>query len=318
MTYTVVITDTAFLPSAEVRVLEAIGANVVQAQSTAREHLVPLLVSADAVLVSRARIDADLLAGAPRLKIIARYGVGVDNVDVDAASAQGVWVTNVPDYCTDEVAEHTLTLALSLLRRVGTLSRAVGQGRWRSSDAMPMERFARSTTGLVGLGRIARGVATRARALGFQVLAFDPYVQDAGDILLVSLDDLLARSDVMCLHAPLTPSTHHLIGERELARMKSTAYLVNTSRGGLVDELALARALQSGGIAGAALDVLEVEPPPADHPLLALDGVILTPHVAFYSEEAVVERQRKAAEDVRRVLQGEAPLYAVNVPGGLI
>jgi len=310
----VVITDYVF-PSLEIEhaVLGAVNAEIVAMQATSEDQLLGAVADADALLVCYAPVTRRVIERLTRCRIIARYGIGVDNVDVDAASARGIVVTNVPDYCVDEVSDHTIALLLACARKVPFLDRRVHGDRWEARDAMPMRRVRGQVLGLVGFGKIPRRVADKAHPLGLEILAFDPFVGDpemtAHHVGKVSLDVLLARSDFVSVHTPLTPETRGMIGEAALRAMKPTAYLINTARGPLVAEAALTRALREGWIAGAALDVLETEPPGPDHPLRRLDNVILTPHVAFYSEESVQDLQRKAAEEVRRVLAGESPRY---------
>jgi len=254
-----------------------------------------------------------------RCRIIARYGIGVDNVDLGAATAKGIVVTNVPDYCVDEVSDHALALLLACARRIPGLAGRVRSGRWDARDAAPMHRLRGQTLGLVGFGKIPRRLADKARALGLEVIAFDPYVagdeMEARGVQKTSLPGLLARCDFVSVHAPLAPETQGMIAEAELRAMKRSAYLINTARGPLVLESALLRALEEEWIAGAALDVLQHEPPAADHPLQRFANVILTPHVAFYSEESVQELQRKAAEEVVRALSGRPPRSPVNSIG---
>ena len=314
----VVVTDHVF-PSLEIEraLLGAIGAEIVVAQATSEAQLLDVVPDADALLVCYAPVTRRVIERLSRCRIIARYGIGVDNVDVDAATARGIVVTNVPDYCIEEVSDHALALLLGCARRVPFLDRRVRGGRWDARDAAPMHRLRGRVLGLVGFGKIPRCLAGKARALGLDLVAFDPYVgaeeMAAAGVRKVTLEDLAARADFVSVHAPLTPGTRGLIGEALLRAMKPTAYVINTARGPLVSQDALLRALREGWIAGAALDVLETEPPAAVDALRALDTLIVTPHVAFYSEESVQELQRKAAENVVSVLLGDAPWYPVNV-----
>lgn len=280
------------------------------------EEVAAAVRGADAVLNCYAPIPADVTRGLAGCRIIARYGIGLDTIDVPVATEAGILVTNVPDYCIDEVSDHALALILALGRGVVRLDRAVRGGSWSPMDAAPLHRLRGRTLGLVGFGRIARALAAKASAVGFRVVASDPFLDDGrirdGGAEPLALPALLARSDVVSLHAPLTADTHHLIGAAELAAMPEGAVLVNTSRGGLVDVGALREALASGHLGGAALDVLETEPPPPGDPLLARPDVIVTPHAAFYSRDSVAELQRKAAEQVVAALAGRVPPYAVN------
>jgi D-3-phosphoglycerate dehydrogenase len=317
VSFVVAVTDTVF-PSLEPerRVLDALGVELRPGQCRSEEEILALAGEADGVLNCYAKMTARVIEGLRRCRVIARYGIGVDNVDVGAATRAGIVVTNVPDYCVDEVSDHALALFLALARRVVSADRAVKGGAWDVVAHAGIRRLRGQTLGLVGFGKIARALASKAQALGLRVLAHDPYVV-AGEVTglgaqVVGLDGLLAESDVVSIHVPLSPETRGLVGERELARMKPTAFLINTSRGGIVDEKALAAALEAGRLAGAALDVLSEEPPPPDHPLRRSPRVILTPHVGFYSRESVVELQTKAAEEVARALRGEPPRSPVN------
>lgn len=316
---TVVITDHVFASLAiERELLGAIGATIVPLQAKSEDDLMDAVPGADALLVCYAPITARVIERMPHCRIIARYGIGVDNVDLQAAAAGGIAVTNVPEYCVDEVSDHALALLLAGARKVVPLTNGVRGGRWDARDAVPIRRLRGQTLGLVGFGKIPRRLAEKVRPLGLEVIAFDPYVDGAAmsghGVEKVALDALLARSDFVSVHAPLVPETRGLIGEAELRRMKPTAYLINTARGPLVQDAALIRALRERWIAGAALDVLDCEPPGPEHPLRDMDHVILTPHVAFYSEEAVHELQRKATEEVVRVLSGQPPRAPVNAP----
>jgi D-3-phosphoglycerate dehydrogenase / 2-oxoglutarate reductase len=225
-------------------------------------------------------------------------------------------VTNVPDYCIDEVSDHALALLLSLARRITVADGAVKAGAWEVVPHEGIRRLRGQTLGLLGFGKIAKALASKVQPLGMKVLVYDPYLdpeliaQHGAEA--VNLDRLLADADAISIHVPLSPETRNIIGQRELARMKRTAFLINTSRGGIVDEHALAVALKEDRLGGAALDVLCVEPPPADHPLRQAPNIILTPHLAFYSRESVVELQTKAAEEVARALKGEPPRSPVN------
>ena len=317
--HTVVITDHVFASlSIERDLLGAIGATVVPLQAKSEDDLLEAVAEADALLVCYAPVTARVIERMARCRIIARYGIGVDNVDLEAASAKGIVVTNVPDYCVDEVSDHALALLLAGARRVVRLASGVRAGRWEARDAVPIHRLRGQTLGLVGFGKIPRRLAVKVRPLGLQAIAFDPYVDagtmDGHGVRKVSLDALLAQSDFVSVHAPLVPETRGLIGEAELRKMKPTAYLINTARGPLVQDAALIRALRERWIAGAALDVTEREPPALEHMLRQMDNVILTPHVAFYSEQSVQELQRKTAEEVVRVLSGQGPRSPVNVP----
>ncbi|MFQ5694312.1 MAG: C-terminal binding protein [Nitrospinota bacterium] len=262
-------------------------------------------------------LDRELMEALPSLKMIARYGIGVDTIDIEAATERGIIVTNNPTYCLEEVAEHTLALILSLARKVPFYDREVRRGKWDVEAAKPLHRLCGKTLGLVGLGNIARRVARRARAFEMRLLYFDPYVPaDVGEkegAEAASLERVLSESDYVTLHTPLIPATRHLIDEAQLRLMKPTACLVNCSRGPIVRTDALVKALSEGWIASAALDVVEDQPPlPADHPLLAFPQVVITPHAAWFSEEALVGLHEGAPSEVARFLRGERPKHVVN------
>ena len=280
------------------------------------EEVVAQAGDADVLLNQYVPITGEVLDGLPRCRLVVRYGVGVDNVEVEAAAERGVWVANVPDYGRDEVADHTLALALSLLRGVVVLDRSVRDGHWDLEAARPLRRLSALTWGVVGCGAIGSAVADRAAALGMRVLGYDlPQVRSAPPTERVELEELLAAADLVSLHAALTPGSHHLIGAKALGRMRPTAFLVNTARGGLVDTAALLDALEAGELAGAALDVLGTEPPDelgwrlARHP-----RVVATPHAAWYSEEAFVTLKSEVAREALRVLDGGRPRSPVNAP----
>jgi D-3-phosphoglycerate dehydrogenase len=260
-------------------------------------------------------ITADTMAQMPRCRIIARYGIGVDTIDLEAATAAGIIVTNNPGYCIEEVAEHTMALLLACARKVVFYDRLVRAARWEVPPGKPLYRVAGRTLGLVGFGNIARQVALRAAAFGMRIVYCDPFVQQ-GDFDVparrMELDELLRASDFVSVHPPLTPQTRGMIGDQALSLMKPSAFLVNCARGAVVDTDALVRALDAGRIAGCALDTTDPEPLPDPHPLRGRDNVIINPHVAWYSEEAMRGLQAGAPGEVRRVLAGEWPLNVVN------
>ncbi len=276
---------------------------------------------ADALINQYAPIDEEVVAALTRCRVIVRYGVGVDNVDVDAATRHGIWVVNVPDYGVEEVADHALALFLALARGIGPLDRAVRAGEWEYRRAPSLHRVSAMTVGVVGCGRIGRITAEKLRCLGATVLATDVAgvpadLQERG-VEAVSLEDLLRRADGVTLHVPLGNGTNHLIAAEQLALMKPTAFLINTARGGLVDTDALVAALEGGHLAGAALDVLEEEPPGAASPLSARDDGLVTPHSAWFSEESYQALKTEVAREVVRVLNGERPRSPVNEPEGV-
>jgi D-3-phosphoglycerate dehydrogenase len=313
----VLVTDHAW-PSLDIerRVLASVEAELVVASSTNEAELVELSHDVDAILTNWATVPPAALDVATKCVLVSRYGVGVDNIPVAHATELGIAVSNVPDFCRDEVSDHTMALLLSCARRVVYLSRETREGVWSLKQASHLRRLREQTVGLVGFGSIARAVVPKARAFGLRVITYTPRLPleiTAGEVEAVeSLDSLLAQSDYVSLHAPLRAETVQMIGERELRLMKPSAYLINTARGGLVDEVALRRALVEGWIAGAALDVLAQEPPPHDLPLLRLGGLFVTPHAAFYSDSAISELQQRAAENVATALRGHLPATLVN------
>lgn len=291
-------------------------AELVALQTRDPEEFVVAAQDCDALLNTYGGpITAAIIARMPRCRIIARYGIGVDTIDVEAATQAGVIVTNNPTYCIEEVAEHTMALLLACARGVGLYDRRVREGRWDTADGKPLFRLAGRTLGLVGFGNIARRVAAQAAAIGMHVVYADPYVEQGRFEVpgtRVELDALLAAADFVSLHPPLTPATRGLIGDTALARMKPGAFLINCSRGPVVDTEALVRALDAGRLAGCALDTTDPEPLPPDHPLRGRDNVIITPHVAWYSEQSLVGLQAGAPSEVRRVLTGQWPVNVVN------
>ncbi len=260
-------------------------------------------------------ITAETMARMPKCKIIARYGIGVDTIDLVAATAAGIIVTNNPTYCIEEVAEHTMALLLACARKIPFYDRAVRAGTWAVPPGKPLFRMAGSTIGLVGFGNIARQVAVRAAAFGMRVLFSDPVVKE-GQFKVpgkkVTLEKLLKESDFVSVHPPLTPKTRGMIDDDAFMQMKPTAFLINCSRGPVVDTAALVRALDERKIAGCALDTIDPEPLPEPHPLRGRENVIITPHAAWYSEKAMVGLQEGAPNEVRRVLTGEWPVNVVN------
>ena len=269
-------------------------------------------------LVSFEPVTATDLAALPALRVLSTPSVGVDHVDVEEATRRGVWVCHVPDYCIEEMADHALALLLALVRGVVELDRSVRDGAWSYEAAGPLGRASDVRLGVVGFGRIGRAVAARGIALGMEVSAHDPLVSDddisATGARPLALDELLGSSSAISVHAPLTPETHGLIGTRELALLPAGAYVVNVARGGLVDTRALLDALEAGRLGGAALDVLEVEPPAPSAPAPRSPRLVVTPHAGWYSEHAEEEVNRRALQSVRDVLEGRTPPDATNAP----
>jgi D-3-phosphoglycerate dehydrogenase len=299
-------------------VLEPHGIEVVDGAPLAPAARAAAAEACDALLVQDTPIDAAFIGRLRRCRVLGLYGAGTDNADVAAARSRGIPVVHVPDYGTEEVADHALCLLLACARGLAPLGAALRAGAWDyGAAARPLHRLRGRTLGIVGLGRIGRRLAGKAAALELRVLGTDPAVGPAeaaaAGIDWRPLPELLAASDFVSLHAPLVAATRELIGRAELARMRRGAYLINVARGGLVDEAALLDALASGQLTGAGLDVLAVEPAPADHPLIGHPRVVVTPHSAWYSEEAMRDLQRLLAEDVLRVLRGEPP--RCPVPG---
>jgi D-3-phosphoglycerate dehydrogenase len=270
---------------------------------------------ADALLVTYAKVGRKALAAMPRLKIMVRTGVGYDSLDVAAATERKVMVANVPDYCISDLAEHTLALLLAWWRRIGELDRQVRTEGW-GRPVKPVYRLEGKTLGILGLGRMGQAVAVRAKGFGVKLIAFDPYIPDPVFTSLgverMDLDGLVKASDIVTIHSLLSKETRHTLCERTLRLMKPTAVVVNTARGGLINTDDLVRAIREGWIAGAALDVVEEEPLPMDHPIRSLPRVLLTPHAAWYSEEAEPELRRRAAQIVVRGLRGERPASLLN------
>jgi D-3-phosphoglycerate dehydrogenase len=311
MSSRVVVTDHVF-PNVDPEAAAArrLGAEFVEYACRTEAETKDAVAGAAVVLVNLAPMTADVLRALAPGAVVIRYGIGVDNVDLAAARELGVAVANVPDYGSDTVADHAAACLLALLRKLPRYDRAIRTDGWCSAtDLAPLPGFPSTTIGLVGTGRIGLALHARLKPFGFQVVAHDPYADrtalaDLG-LPLLDLPDLLAAAHAVSLHAPLTDETHHLIDADALRRMRVGAVLVNTSRGGLVDPEALADALESGHLSGAALDVFEPEPLPADSRLRSLPGVILTPHAAFYSDDSVANLQRLAAEEAARALTGE-------------
>lgn len=267
-------------------------------------------------LLSFEPVTADDLAALPKVRVVATPSVGFDHVDVEAATARGVWVCNVPDYCIEEMADHSIALLLALARGVVELDRSVREGGWDHRAAGRLGRLADVRLGIVGYGRIGRAVAARALALGMNVVAFDPLLEPdaiaSTGVQPASLEELLRSSTAVTLHAPLTPDTEHLLGARELALLPEGAYVLNVARSGLVDSEALLAALAAGRLGGVALDVLEVEPPDAAAPAPQVPRLVVNPHAGWYSEEAEEAAPRRATEAVRDVLEGRVPANPVN------
>jgi D-3-phosphoglycerate dehydrogenase len=285
-------------------------------KSPSADDILAVAREADAVLVTYAKLPGELLKQLKRCKAIGRFGLGVDNIDLPAAKELGIAVNYVPDYCLREVSDHAMALLLALARKITFSNKLVQSGRWEVPPITPLRRLEGQVLGLVGFGNIPRALAPKAQAFGLRVITHDPYVKaealKAAGVEGVSFDDLLARSDFVSVHAPLMPATRGLMNAAAFAKMKKGALVINTARGPLIDEPALIAALDSGHLGGAALDVVTAEPLAKDSPLVGRDNVILTPHTAFYSVEALEELQSKCASDVARVLSGERAVYPIS------
>lgn len=300
----------------EQEVADRHGLELTRHRAVTEQETIEAARGADGILVQYAPLTAVVMDALPALRVIGRYGVGVDTVDVPAATARGIAVCNVPDYGVQDVSDHAIALTMSVVRGTAQLDRLVRSGEYGLVPVKPLHRVSSLRFGAVGLGRIGAATAVKARALGFTVVGSDPMLEvgarTADGIEVVEFEDVLATCDVISLHVPLMESTHHLIGEGALARMKPGAVLVNTCRGGVVDTQAVARALQDGRLKGAGLDVFEEEPLPADSPLLDCPSAVLTPHASWYSEESYAELKRRVAEEVAAVLRGERPREILN------
>lgn len=315
--YRVLVTDYAW-PTLDVErdVLAAIDAELMVAHSGDEAELIALAPHADAILTCWQKVTPAVLEAAVNCRVVSRYGVGLDNIAVARATELGMIVTNVPDFCLEEVSDHAMALLLACARRIVPFVRATRAGVWDPKAAPTMPRLRGQTLGIIGYGNIAQALLPKARGFGLNVIVYTPRLLadalGAQGRVTNQLDELLREADYISIHAPLTAETRGLINEETLRQMKPTAFLINTSRGAIVDEAALIHALQKGEIAGAALDVLVQEPPPPDHPLLAMENVIVTPHTAFYSESAIEELAHKAAHHVVQALQGEVPARVIN------
>ncbi|GAA1486183.1 C-terminal binding protein [Brachybacterium fresconis] len=300
----------------EEAVAEAAGVQLVLQQARTEDEVIASAQGADGLLVQYAPITDRVLEALPTVRAIGRYGVGVDTIDLAAATARGVAVSNVPDYGTDDVSDHAVALAVTLSRGIVELDRNLREGTYSLAPVKPLHRLSTRTFGVVGLGRIGAATARKARALGFSVQGCDP-MREPGTttedgIAVRTRDEVLSTSDVLSIHVPLTEDTRHLITTSTLARMRPGSLLVNTSRGGVVDTDAVVEALRSGHLGGAGLDVFETEPLPVDSPLRECPTAVLTPHASWYSEESETELKRRVIENVVEVLAGRTPRNILN------
>jgi D-3-phosphoglycerate dehydrogenase len=290
-----------------------IGAELILAQIKEEKDLIRVCKDADGLLNQYALLTRKVLEKLPKCKVIGRYGVGIDSVNLKAATDLGIIVANVPDYCVDEVADQALSMILALIRKTVFFDQKVKSNEWDFRQGRPIHRIKGKTLGLIGSGRIGLEVAKRISAFGVRVIAFDPYLQKTPNgIELKDFDTVLKESDFISIHCPLNESTRHLLGEKEFQKMEKRPLVINTSRGPIIDEMALAQALTKGQVSGAGLDVLEKEPPDPQNPLLKMENVIIAPHISFYSEESISELKRRTAENVSSVLLGKWPRSVVN------
>ncbi|MET0304101.1 MAG: C-terminal binding protein [Microbacteriaceae bacterium] len=300
----------------EQAVAEAAGIELAVERAVTEDDVLRVAAEADGIIAQYAPITRRVLEGLPRLKVVGRYGVGVDTVDVEAATERGVLVTNVPDYGTEDVSDHAIALAMTVSRATARLDRGLRAGRHDIVPVKPLHRTRDRAFGVLGLGAIGTATALKARGIGFDVRGYDPAFEPGtttpAGIPAVSFDELLESVEVLSVHVPLNRHTHHLLGAEALGRMRPTASVINTSRGGVIDTAALVDAIRGGRLRGAGLDVFETEHLEADDPLLTLDEVVLTPHVAWYSEESYVELKRRIAENVVAVITGGETANLVN------
>jgi D-3-phosphoglycerate dehydrogenase len=292
---------------------DRIRAELILAQVQKEEDLIRACKEADGLLNQYAPLTRRVLENLPNCKVVSRYGVGVDSIDLKAATDLGIIVANVPDYCIDEVSNQTIAMILTLIRKTAFFDQKVKSNQWDFRMGIPIHRTKGKTMGLIGCGKIGLEVAKRISAFGVRVIAFDPYIEKPHEVIeLKDIDTVLRESDFISIHCPLNDSTRHLIGEGAFKKMEKKPLLINTSRGPIVDETALIRALKEGRISGAGLDVLEKEPPDPQSPLLKMENVVLSPHVSFYSEESISELKRRTAKNVADVLTGKWPKSVVN------
>lgn len=309
--------DVVPLGEPQLRELRAANVRVVERPCTTEAEIIQHGAYADALLILNEPVTANVLENLPKCRVVSRLGIGVDTIDVDAATRLGIQVTNVPGASVEEVSDHTVALILALSRRLFALDSSIRNGQWNyAAGGTDVRRLSDEVVGLVGFGRIGRRTADKLKAFGVTVLAYDPALSDKeiseGGAEPVDLADVLARSDYVSVHAPLTPQTRSLLGAPEFAAMKPSACVINVSRGGVVDEAALVRALRSGDIAGAALDVFENEPLPVESGLLTQGNVILSPHAAHYSTASIDEMRSTAVRNAIAALEGRTAAHCIN------
>lgn len=315
--FKVVITDYDYeLVDAEIKMLNAIDAEVITAHCKTEAEVIEVAKDADGIICQYAPITQYVIEELENCKVVARYGIGFDTIDVKAATEKDIFVCNVTDYCWDEVSDHAFALLMSWGRKIVQQNRAVYNGVWDYKVGLPIRRLQEQSLGLVGYGHIPQTLAKKAQAFGMKVIAYDPFIPkqiaEETNVELVDLDTLCAQADYISVHTPLNKSTKGIISNQQFKQMKETAFLINTARGPVIDEQALIEALSNKEIAGAGLDVLELEPISEDNPLREMDNVILTPHIAYYSSESELELKQKTAQNIIDVLTGYYPSYIVN------
>ena len=304
----------------EAKELSKFDALLLGADAASEDEIIEAAKDADVILTSAAQMTRRVLQALPKCKAVIRYGIGFDTIDVDAATDLGILVINIPDYCIDEVSNHAITLLLACANKLVLLNNMTKEGRWsetyRQMIQPPMGLIAGQTLGIVGCGNIGRMTGQKAQCFGLKIIGYDPYVDNAlikaCGIKLVTLPELLKTSDYVSIHTPLNQQTRHLIGKDELKQMKTSAYLVNTARGAVVDETALIQALQEKLIAGAGLDAFEKEPVDPNNPLLKMENVIVTPHSAYYSDASGKRLRTYVGQEAARVISGRWPKNVVN------
>ena len=299
---------------------EDIGLEAFQLKNELEDEIYESVKSADVIVVNMAKMTASLIERLENCRLIIRHGIGYDNVDVDACTRNNIQFANQPDYCTIDVAEHAITLILASARRLfpaqHTLHDSSVRGEWDFSKLFPLYRMEGKVLGIVGLGRIGRQVARKLSTFGFELIAADPYIDrslfEEYGVRRVDLDTLLSRSDFVTIHTPLNEETRHLVNEESLRKMKKTAYIINTARGPIVDQEALARALEQQSIAGAAIDVFDEEPPPRSHPLFEQENALLTPHISWASVESSWDIRKSIVDDIMRFASGGNAKHVIN------
>ncbi len=316
----VVVTDYCFKSlDNEKRIISDVGAKFSAYNCKTNEEVIECAKGADILMVQYYEMTADIIETLDNCELIVRYGIGINNIDLDAANRKGILVANVPDYAIEEVSDHTVTLMFSLIRKLPRITESIKEGDWDFKISSPIQRVKGQTLGLVGYGRIPRLLNHKVKNFGFNVLVYDPFIEpedvDEDGVEIVDLDTLITRSDIISLHAPLTGATRHMFNIDVFEKMKDSAYLINTSRGSLINDDDLIEAIEKGLIAGAAIDVSETEPLSADSKLRRFNNVIVTPHMAWYSERALELLQIKAAECAAKYIKGELPDSVINKKG---